>query len=108
MKYWIEKGIPASKIVLGIPFFGRTFTLKYSNQTEVGAPVKGPGKEGFYTQHPGLLAYFEICDLMFNEDWKMYRDSFGFPYMVRGDQWIGFDDSQSIRQKVRCRLSLLF
>lgn len=100
VKYWLNKGMPASKLVMGIPFFGRSFTLKFSNQTTIGAPVEGPGREGFYTQHPGLLAYFEICDLMSSGSWEKFRDDYGFPYIVRDDQWIGYDDTESIHQKI--------
>lgn len=53
-----------------------------------------------YTQHPGLLAYFEICDLVLSGGWKQYTDKYGFPYIVKDDQWVGYDDEQSIQQKV--------
>lgn len=99
-RYWIEKGVPPSKLIFGIPFFGRSFTLLSANDTEIGAPIKDLGREGAYTRHPGLLAYFEICDLMRSGRWEQYRDESGFPYIVNGDQWVGYDDIDSIRQKV--------
>jgi len=33
--------------------------------------------------------------------WMHYADESGSPYMVQGDQWIGFEDARSIAQKVR-------
>lgn len=101
MKYWLNKGLPASKLVLGVPFFGRSFTLQFPNQTTIGAPIQGPGHEGFYTQLPGSLAYFEVCDLIASGNWEKFRDDYGFPYIVNGDQWVGYDDAESIHQKVR-------
>ncbi|KAJ8920078.1 hypothetical protein NQ315_011732 [Exocentrus adspersus] len=100
VKFWLKKGLPASKIVLGVPFFGRSFTLQFPNVTEVGAPIKGPGKEGFYTLNPGILAYFEICEMTLNEAWRRYQDASGAPYLVNGDQWVGYDDAESIRKKI--------
>lgn len=86
---------------MGIPFFGRSFTLQYINETEIGSSIKGPGKEGFYTQTAGLLGYFEICDKILNEGWTRMADESGAPYIVNGDQWVGYDDAQSINKKVR-------
>nr|WNT43924.1 chitinase 2 [Monochamus alternatus] len=100
VKFWLKKGLPRSKLVLGIPFFGRSFTLQYSNDTNLGSPIKGPGREGFYTQNPGFLAYFEICELELNEGWYRYEDAVGSPYLVNGNQWVGFDDERSIRKKI--------
>ncbi|EFA10488.1 chitinase 10 isoform X1 [Tribolium castaneum] len=100
VKFWTKKGFPKSKIVLGVPFFGRSFTLQFTNETQVGAPIKGPGREGFYTQNPGFLAYFEICDMLLNEGWHKGMDESGSPYMVYGDQWVGYDDSESVEKKV--------
>lgn len=86
--------------MVGIPFFGRSFTLLYSNETEIGSPIKGPGREGYYTRTPGLLAYFEICDMILNEGWFRNEDGSGSPYIVNGDQWVGYDDIDSIKRKV--------
>ncbi|KAK9881823.1 hypothetical protein WA026_017335 [Henosepilachna vigintioctopunctata] len=100
VKYWLKKGFPRSKLVVGIPFFGRSFTLENANETYLGAPIKGPGNEGYYTQTRGFLAYFEICDLAMHEGWKQYVDPSGAPYIVNGDQWVAFDDIDSIKKKL--------
>nr|AUF41628.1 chitinase 4 [Rhynchophorus ferrugineus] len=100
VKYWLKKGLSSNKLILGIPFFGRSFTLQYTSNTTVGAPIKGPGREGFYTQKPGFLAYFEICDMVINEGWFKSEDADGSPYIVNGDQWVGYDDQQSIKRKI--------
>lgn len=100
----MKKGLPKSKLVVGIPFFGRSFTLQFSNDTEIGARIKGPGREGYYTQNPGFLAYFEICDMIINEGLTRKIDNSGSPYVVNGDQWIGYDDPESIERKVNMRL----
>lgn len=59
VKYWKSKGAPPKKIILGIPAYGRTFTLSTS-QNGVKAPTSGPGTAGVYTKERGFLAYYEV------------------------------------------------
>lgn len=106
VKYWLKKGFPRTKLILGVPFYGRSFTLQRINATDLGSPIIGPGKEGFYTHRSGMLAYFEICDKILNEGWSKYVDDSGSPYIVNGDQWIGYDDTTSLEQKVYFFFSL--
>lgn len=101
MNYCLKKGLSRDKLILGIPFYGKTFTLQYANNSDIGAPIKGPGKGGYYTQRPGFLAYFEICDKDLDGGWKKFADSSGAPYVTNGDQWIGYDNAESVKQKVR-------
>ncbi|XP_056636318.1 probable chitinase 10 [Diorhabda sublineata] len=100
VQFWLRKGLPNSKLILGIPFFGRSFTLKHANQTEIGSPIIGAGREGYYTRTPGFLAYFEICDMILNEGWFKSEDAAGSPFIVNGDQWVGYDDTVSIKRKI--------
>ncbi|XP_034799908.1 chitinase-3-like protein 1 isoform X3 [Pan paniscus] len=57
--YMLRLGAPASKLVMGIPTFGRSFTLA-SSETGVGAPISGPGIPGRFTKEAGTLAYYEV------------------------------------------------
>lgn len=50
----------ADKLVLGVPLFGRSYTLAASTLPAPGALVSGWGDEGQYTQTKGLLSYFEV------------------------------------------------
>lgn len=40
--------------------YGRTFTLRDSSQTNVGASHSGPGIAGVYTNEAGFLGYNEV------------------------------------------------
>lgn len=57
---WISKGASATNLVLGIPLYGRTFTLSSLSNTKLGAPISGPGTAGDYTQEEGSLSYLEV------------------------------------------------
>nr|ANW69904.1 chitinase 2 [Cosmopolites sordidus] len=52
---WIERGADPSKLALGIPLYGRTFTLSNSSSNGVGAAVSGAGPAGPYTASAGFL-----------------------------------------------------
>lgn len=98
--YWLSLGLPREKLILGMPLYGRTFTLTDVNIRGVGAPSSGPGNAGLYTRQAGFLAYFEIChmnetaggDIFWNHDQQV-------PYYVHDRLWAGFDDVNSIRLK---------
>jgi chitinase len=62
MEHLVRLGAPRHKLLVGIPFYGQSFTVGSRANTEPGAPSKGPGRPGKFTNQPGMLAYYEICD----------------------------------------------
>lgn len=60
--YLVAKGAPRNKLMVGIPFYGQSFTLANPNEHDIGSPSTGPGLPGEFTMQPGMLAYYEICD----------------------------------------------
>lgn len=57
---WVRLGAPKDKLVIGMPTYGRTFTLTNSNNFKVNAPASGGGKAGEFTKEGGFLAYYEV------------------------------------------------
>lgn len=88
------------QLILGIPFFARTYTLLALSKTSPGSPALDNGIESEYTQEPGFMAYYEVCTKQRDKSWKQYRDQSVSPYMVKKDQWVGYDDVVSIKSKV--------
>lgn len=93
---WIQAGLPTKKLVMGLPLYGHTWTLKDPNVNGIGAPTVNVGPGG------GILRYYEIVDFNKGNNVTVVMD---WPtvsyYAFVGDSWVGYDDSDSIKMKVR-------
>lgn len=100
---WLLQGAPASKLVLGVSFLGRTFTLANPSDNGVGAPSLGPGWPGPFTNETGLLSFNEIClNANWTIDWDKERR---VPYGHQPNgQWVSFDNEWSVSDKVNYAL----
>lgn len=82
---------------MGIPFYGRSWTLSGKNS---GYKSKTLGPGTFGNSSDGFLDYIEICSMLKQGGWTVNRDNhFQVPYMVKGNQWISYDDAQSVKDK---------
>lgn len=101
---WLRKGCPAEKLTLGIPTYGRSFTLSNILQTGVGAPIKSLGSKSEYlADSSNIIPYVEICyNLATSAKWIDSWNSAQFaPYAVfSADQWVGFDNIKTVRAKI--------
>ena len=96
-----SKGCPTDKLVVGLPLYGRSFTLTSSN-SEVGAPASN-GPQGPYTKENGYMSYYEVCQYLnkANTDTYFLADQ-RVPYLVMDNKyWLGYDDVSSLSEKVR-------
>ncbi|KAK5645959.1 hypothetical protein RI129_004423 [Pyrocoelia pectoralis] len=79
---WIANGTNPSKIVMGIPVYGRTFTLANPAVNGMGAPAPQPGNPGPFTQEAGIIGYNEMCvDLQTNPWTVVWDNARKVPYM---------------------------
>ena len=102
MHYWLEKGLEKKKLIMGLPFYGQSFTLESAQRNGLGEKTYGGGSAGEFTRARGFLAYYEICHKIINEGWKVVRDPKGRigPYAHnKGTEWVGFDDIDTIKHK---------
>lgn len=89
---WANSGIPKSKLAIGTGFYGRSFTLQDSNNHGIHAPISGPGWDG------GEAPYQTICT-SYGGWTRIWDDEQKNPYKISGNQWIGYDDPDSIWAK---------
>lgn len=71
MNYWISLGAHPRKLVMGMPFYGQSFTLGTSWDTsadllankdkkDLNVPARAGGQAGEYTRSAGFLSYYEV------------------------------------------------
>ncbi|XP_052831173.1 chitinase-3-like protein 1 isoform X2 [Octopus bimaculoides] len=96
--YWKSKGAPANKLIMGIPFYGRSFTLVDGQLNGMMAPATRPGTPGPIIHSSGVMSYQEIC--LVEKSWSRHWDNdHQVPYLVRGNQWVGYENKESVRLK---------
>ena len=99
-KMWTRLGTPKEKLVIGMPTYGRSFTLSDRSKYVVNSPTSGGGTAGEFTREAGFLAYYEICEMLLKGANYIWDNEMKVPYLVQEDQWVGFDDERSIRNKM--------
>ncbi|MGJ2272322.1 glycosyl hydrolase family 18 protein, partial [Salmonella enterica subsp. enterica serovar Paratyphi A] len=108
--YWLEKGAPKDKLVMGIPLYGRTWTLDDPDQHDFYAPASRPGIRGPYTEEPGYLGYNEICESQTTSpgDWTIVHDpAMNEPYaynLKESNLWTSYEDADSAGIKAQYAL----
>ncbi|RSL60097.1 hypothetical protein CEP53_005571 [Fusarium sp. AF-6] len=99
--FWRNKVDPA-KINMGIGFYGRSFQLADPSCHKPGCLFLGGAKPGPCTDNSGTLSYFEIMDIIKKYDLTPYWDKTDAVKYVTwgGDQWVSYDDKDTIAQKI--------
>ena len=60
--------------MLGIPTYGRSYTLANPDAHEISSPAIAPGEKGSGTKEDGYLAYYEICQKVLEEGLARFPD----------------------------------
>ena len=86
--------------MLGLGTYGRTFRLANAVNNKPGDASTGPGSVGKYTGESGFMSYYEICDKI-SQGWtRVWEPEHKVPYIYNGNEWVGYDDTQSLTEKV--------
>ncbi|KAI4468375.1 chitinase [Holotrichia oblita] len=97
---WIKRGADPKKIIMGVGTYGRSFTLADANKNGIGATSNNGGTAGRCTREASILGYNEICENIGKGGWTVVWDGEQqVPYAYKGNQWVGYDDPQSIALK---------
>ncbi|KAF9617595.1 hypothetical protein IFM89_037658 [Coptis chinensis] len=96
IKSWIEAGVPPKNLVMGLPLYAHTWTLKDPNVNGVGAPAVGVGPGN------GILIYSRVVHFnSANNATVVYDGTTSSMYSYAGNVWIGYDDPLSVKKKVQ-------
>ena len=91
---YTHAGVPAGKLVLGIPFYGRSWIMKSADNRGINRPIASVGLEGGYTfikdtlaHQPGFVRYWD--------------DQSKAPYLFNATtkQLVTYDDEESVKLK---------
>ncbi|XP_055822864.1 class V chitinase-like [Solanum dulcamara] len=96
---WIQAGVAARKLVLGIPFYGYAWQLVNANNHGLRAPANGKSSVG--STDDGSMTYTQIRNFITqNRATTVYDTTIVGDYCYSGNAWISYDDTQSVRNKV--------
>jgi len=92
---FMAQGIPTSKLVLGVAFYGRAWSGVGSQNNGLGQPGN-PGVENIST------SYANISGNLVNKNGftRYWDDDAKAPYLYNGDVFISYDDEESMGHKV--------
>jgi len=93
LKFYHDRGVSKEKLLIGVPFYGRSFTLINASDNGIGAPI--------VPIDPNIGAptsdYVVICQKVKSGNWTKRYGSNGLdPYAYDGTFWIGFDDPHQV------------
>ncbi|PVD32658.1 hypothetical protein C0Q70_08103 [Pomacea canaliculata] len=101
-QYWLSQGAPREKLILGLATYGMTYTLVNPAINGLMAPAYGGGRGAQYTQEYGIMAFYEVCENLARHGWRsVWIEDQKVPYAYGGDQWVGYDNVDSITIKVQ-------
>lgn len=99
IRAWIQSGFPASRISIGIPFYGWAWRLVNGGRNGFYAPANGaatgPGIGDGAITYKGINGFIAANGVK-----PVYNATVVSNYVNSGTTWIGYDDKQSVAAKV--------
>ncbi|EIN13861.1 hypothetical protein PUNSTDRAFT_140302 [Punctularia strigosozonata HHB-11173 SS5] len=102
MQLFRNVGVDPSQIVLGIGFYGRSFQLADPSCSAPGCPFVGGADPGVCSLNSGTLMFSEIEQIIDDNNLiPVFDDIDAFKYITwNEDQWVSYDDSQTLEMKL--------
>ncbi|KAL8658049.1 MAG: hypothetical protein Q9226_001309 [Calogaya cf. arnoldii] len=93
--------IDPGQVVLGLGFYGRSFTLSDPGCSKPGCAFSGGGNAGECTNNVGTLSYAEITRIIAKGATVTTDQDAGVKQAVYGgNQWVSYDDADTLKIKV--------
>ncbi|KAF2087339.1 glycoside hydrolase family 18 protein, partial [Saccharata proteae CBS 121410] len=96
-----RNNISPSKVVMGLGFYGRSFTLKNGTCNSPGCPFSGGGNPGQCTGTSGTLSNAEIASIIHEKGITATLDEEAAVKYITwdDDQWVSYDDWETYNMK---------
>ncbi|GAB1608356.1 chitotriosidase-1-like isoform X1 [Argonauta hians] len=101
MDYYLNTGLSPSKLLFGLPTYGRTWKLKSSENHGVHAPASGKGAPGPIIHKSGVYTYPEACIAIKNGSNYVMDSHSAVPYLYDDQNWCSFEDPKSAANKAK-------
>jgi chitinase len=96
-----RNNINPGNVVLGLGFYGRSFTLADPSCTTAGCVFTSGARAGNCTQSVGTLSYAEIERIVASGATVTIDDTAAVKMVVYDtDQWVSYDDAETLKMKV--------
>ncbi|XP_059473606.1 probable chitinase 10 isoform X1 [Neocloeon triangulifer] len=107
----LKQGASPDKLIWGIDCTANTFALQNKQMAEIiGAAVTGNANKSKFVNHTLIYPFFEVCHYVRHEKWiKVTKKGasltllrpFSTSFAYNEEQWISFEDTISVREKVQ-------
>lgn len=104
VRAYLAAGVPADKLVLGMPTYGRSYGTASSNlpNSPLTSPWNANPPKGRCTGEAGFISFYEMNELLNNNTYTSAWDAnTETPYAYDGNgNWISYDNEVSIGRKL--------
>ena len=94
-QYWLSKGMPREKLIVGIPTYGHSYKLDNPLNHGLLAPANGFGELG----DMGFVCYPTVCQFLQNGAKRVFENESKVPYAYKDREWVSYEDIASIYSK---------
>ncbi|CAG5116770.1 unnamed protein product, partial [Candidula unifasciata] len=100
LRFWSNSGMPNSKLVMCVTALGHYVRLKDASKYQPGASCTNDVLSGSTYNLNESLAFPEVCEMMKSSQ-KYFDHIQKNPYLVRGTEWVGYTDTESLYERIK-------